>query len=56
MLFVAGLDGDQNAYRDFLLALTRHLRGYLHGRQAPADPARVIERDVFEVSNRKPGS
>jgi len=31
-LFISGLDGDQNAYRGFLQALTRHLRGYLRKR------------------------
>nr|WP_280923065.1 sigma-70 family RNA polymerase sigma factor [Paraburkholderia sp. LEh10] len=31
-LFVAGLDGDADAYRSFLQALTRHLRGYLRKR------------------------
>jgi len=31
-LFVSGLDGDADAYRSFLQALTRHLRGYLRKR------------------------
>ncbi|MEC5408018.1 sigma-70 family RNA polymerase sigma factor [Paraburkholderia sp. MPAMCS5] len=31
-LFVRGLDGDADAYRDFLQALTRHLRGFLRKR------------------------
>ncbi|WP_244197814.1 sigma-70 family RNA polymerase sigma factor [Caballeronia ptereochthonis] len=31
-LFIGGLDGDQDAYRGFLQALTRHLRGYLRKR------------------------
>ncbi|BCZ83205.1 sigma-70 family RNA polymerase sigma factor [Paraburkholderia terrae] len=31
-LFVRGLDGDADAYRSFLQALTRHLRGFLRRR------------------------
>ncbi|MHB9836901.1 sigma-70 family RNA polymerase sigma factor [Paraburkholderia terrae] len=31
-LFVRGLDGDADAYRNFLQALTRHLRGFLRRR------------------------
>jgi RNA polymerase sigma factor (sigma-70 family) len=31
-LFVRGLDGDADAYRSFLQALTRHLRGFLRKR------------------------
>ncbi|WP_250866730.1 sigma-70 family RNA polymerase sigma factor [Caballeronia sp. INSB1] len=31
-LLLNGLDGNQNAYRDFLQALTRHLRGFLRKR------------------------
>ncbi|KND55223.1 RNA polymerase sigma-70 factor, ECF subfamily [Candidatus Paraburkholderia kirkii] len=31
-LFIGRLDGDQDAYRGFLQALTRHLRGYLRKR------------------------
>jgi RNA polymerase sigma factor (sigma-70 family) len=31
-LLAAGLDGDADAYRSFLQALTRHLRGYLRRR------------------------
>lgn len=30
--FVAGLEGDASAYRNFLAELTRHLRGYLRKR------------------------
>ncbi|BAN27897.1 RNA polymerase sigma-24 subunit ECF subfamily (plasmid) [Caballeronia insecticola] len=54
-LFVAGLAGDQNAYRGFLQALTRHLRGYLRKRlpQHHADVEDLVQEILLAVHNAR---
>ncbi|SAL09740.1 RNA polymerase sigma factor [Caballeronia peredens] len=54
-LFVAGLGGDQNAYRDFLQALTRYLRGYLRRRipQHHADVEDLVQEILLAVHNAR---
>jgi RNA polymerase sigma-70 factor (ECF subfamily) len=54
-LFLGGLDGDQNAYRSFLQALTRHLRGYLRKRIAhrPDDVEDLVQEILLAVHNAR---
>jgi RNA polymerase sigma-70 factor (ECF subfamily) len=54
-LFVGGLDGDPNAYRSFLQALTRHLRGYLRKRLArrPDDVEDLVQEILLAVHNAR---
>jgi len=54
-LFVAGLDGDQNAYHGFLQALTRHLRGYLRRRipQHRDDVEDLVQEILLAVHNAR---
>ena len=54
-LFVAGLDGDQNAYCGFLQALTRHLRGYLRRRipQHRDDVEDLVQEILLAVHNAR---
>ncbi|MCG7403261.1 MULTISPECIES: sigma-70 family RNA polymerase sigma factor [Caballeronia] len=55
VLFIAGLDGDPNAYRDFLQALTRHLRGYLRRRipQHRDDVEDLVQDILLAVHNAR---
>jgi RNA polymerase sigma-70 factor (ECF subfamily) len=54
-LFVAGLDGDQHAYRGFLEALARHLRGYLRRRipQHRDDVEDLVQEILLAVHNAR---
>ncbi|SAK87250.1 RNA polymerase sigma factor [Caballeronia calidae] len=54
-LFIGGLDGDQHAYRSFLQALTRHLRGYLRKRIAhrPEDVEDLVQEILLAVHNAR---
>jgi RNA polymerase sigma factor (sigma-70 family) len=54
-LFIDGLDGDQHAYRGFLQALTRHLRGYLRKRlpSRPDDVEDLVQEILLAVHNAR---
>lgn len=54
-LFVQGLEGDAQAYRDFLQALTRHLRGYLRRRipQLRDDVEDLVQEILLAVHNAR---
>jgi RNA polymerase sigma factor (sigma-70 family) len=54
-LFVSGLRGDSTAYRGFLQALTRHLRGYLRKRIAryPEDIEDLVQDILLAVHNAR---
>jgi len=54
-LFVRGLDGDADAYRSFLQALTRHLRGFLRRRipQYRDDVEDLVQEVLLAVHNAR---
>ena len=54
-LFVDGLEGDADAYRLFLQALTRHLRGYLRRRipQLHEDVEDLVQEILLAVHNAR---
>ncbi|HKT91407.1 MAG TPA: sigma-70 family RNA polymerase sigma factor [Paraburkholderia sp.] len=54
-LFVRGLEGDAQAYRDFLEELTRHLRGYLRRRipQLRDDVEDLVQEILLAVHNAR---
>jgi RNA polymerase sigma-70 factor (ECF subfamily) len=54
-LFVKGLEGDSQAYRDFLEELTRHLRGYLRRRipQLRDDVEDLVQEILLAVHNAR---
>lgn len=54
-LFVRGLDGDADAYRDFLQALTRHLRGFLRKRipRYRDDVEDIVQEILLAVHNAR---
>lgn len=54
-LFVRGLDGDADAYRGFLQALTRHLRGFLRKRipQRHDDVEDLVQEILLAVHNAR---
>ncbi|WP_036001812.1 sigma-70 family RNA polymerase sigma factor [Paraburkholderia caribensis] len=54
-LLIQGLEGDQNAYRCFLQALTRHLRGYLRKRipQHRDDVEDLVQEVLLAVHNAR---
>lgn len=54
-LFVSGLEGDAIAYRDFLQALTPHLRGYLRRRipQLRDDVEDLVQEILLAVHNAR---
>ncbi len=54
-LFVSGLEGDAQAYRDFLEELTRHLRGYLRRRipQLRDDVEDLVQEILLAVHNAR---
>jgi RNA polymerase sigma-70 factor (ECF subfamily) len=54
-LFVRGLDGDADAYRSFLQALTRHLRGFLRRRipQYRDDVEDLVQEILLAVHNAR---
>ncbi|SAK56950.1 RNA polymerase sigma factor [Caballeronia catudaia] len=54
-LFVRGLDGDADAYRSFLQALTRHLRGFLRKRipQLHDDIEDLVQEILLAVHNAR---
>jgi RNA polymerase sigma-70 factor (ECF subfamily) len=54
-LFIKGLEGDSNAYRDFLQELTRHLRGYLRRRipQLRDDAEDLVQEILLAVHNAR---
>ncbi len=54
-LFVLGLDGEQTAYREFLQALTRHLRAYLRKRipQHREDVEDLVQEILLAVHNAR---
>ena len=54
-LFVRGLDGDADAYRGFLQALTRHLRGFLRRRipQYRDDVEDLVQEVLLAVHNAR---
>lgn len=54
-LFVRGLDGDADAYRSFLQALTRHLRGFLRKRipQYRDDVEDLVQEILLAVHNAR---
>jgi RNA polymerase sigma factor (sigma-70 family) len=54
-LFVRGLDGDADAYRSFLQALTRHLRGFLRKRipQLRDDVEDLVQEILLAVHNAR---
>ncbi|MGU7843777.1 sigma-70 family RNA polymerase sigma factor [Burkholderia sp. AW33-5] len=54
-LFDSGLDGDPDAYRSFLKALTRHLRGFLRKRipQYQNDVEDLVQEILLAVHNAR---
>lgn len=54
-LFVKGLEGDPEAYRNFLQELTRHLRGYLRRRipQLRDDVEDLVQEILLAVHNAR---
>ena len=53
--FVAGLDGDEAAYRSFLRELAAHLRAFLRRRLArsPDDVEDLVQETLFAVHNQR---
>lgn len=54
-LFIKGLEGDSQAYRDFLEELTRHLRGYLRRRipQLRDDVEDLLQEILLAIHNAR---
>ncbi len=54
-LLVAGLDGDARAYREFLAALSTHLRAFLRRRlvHLPDDVEDLVQESLLAVHNQR---
>ena len=54
-LFLAGLDGDERAYRTFLSELSGHLRGFLRSRlqQRPGEVEDLLQEVLLAVHNAR---